>query len=99
MYMYVCVTGPDVWSLELFSTPTTLCIPNTVFGYQEAHRYNLEDGDVFAKKLENSLKNSDLGFDVWALYYYPNVRDVLIAKVASMHVTCTLLVACPCTVR
>ena len=102
--MCTCIIDPDGWSVELFSTPTTLCIPNTIFGYKETHQYTLEGDEVFSKKLENAMKNADLAFDVWALYYYPNVRDVLVAKVSQCaryfcplsfsYITCVILVMC-----
>lgn len=73
-------------NLKPFRTTTTLCVPDPVFGHTERHVL-LAPADVpIQKVLLSSLSCQGLGsgggvqFEVWCRYYYPNVRDQLVAK-------------------
>ncbi|CAJ1065156.1 LOW QUALITY PROTEIN: C2 domain-containing protein 3 [Xyrichtys novacula] len=73
-------------NLKEFRTTTTLCIPDPVFGHTETHVLLAPDGVPAQKLLLSSLSSQGLGggggvqFEVWCRYYYPNVRDQLVAK-------------------
>ncbi|KAI7800624.1 C2 domain-containing protein 3 isoform X2 [Triplophysa rosa] len=72
--------------LKAFRTETTLCVPDPVFGHTETHVL-LAPPDVPVQIiLLSSLANQGLRngggvqFEVWCRYYYPNVRDQLVAR-------------------
>ncbi|XP_061536890.1 C2 domain-containing protein 3 isoform X3 [Phycodurus eques] len=73
-------------NLKPFRTTTTLCVPDPVFGHTEAHALLAPEGVPIQKLLLSSLSSQGLGggggvhFEVWCRYYYPNVRDQLVAK-------------------
>nr|XP_055052061.1 LOW QUALITY PROTEIN: C2 domain-containing protein 3 [Misgurnus anguillicaudatus] len=72
--------------LKTYRTETTLCVPDPVFGHIETHVL-LSPPDVPVQRiLLSSLANQGLRngggvqFEVWCRYYYPNVRDQLVAR-------------------
>ncbi|TNN01658.1 hypothetical protein fugu_011040 [Takifugu bimaculatus] len=73
-------------NLKPFRTTTTLCVPDPVFGHTETHVLQAPDGMPVQRLLLSSLSGQGLGsgggvqFEVWCRYYYPNVRDQLVAK-------------------
>ncbi|XP_029302940.1 LOW QUALITY PROTEIN: C2 domain-containing protein 3 [Cottoperca gobio] len=73
-------------NLKLFRTTTTLCVPDPVFGHTETHVLLAPEGVPVQRLLLSSLSSQGLSsgggvqFDVWCRYYYPNVRDQLVAK-------------------
>lgn len=73
-------------NLEPFRTTTTLCVPDPVFGHTERHVLLAPEGVPIQKLLLSSLSFKGLSsgggvqFEVWCRYYYPNVRDQLVAK-------------------
>ncbi|XP_074496633.1 C2 domain-containing protein 3 isoform X2 [Sebastes fasciatus] len=73
-------------NLKLFRTTTTLCVPDPLFGHTETHVLLAPDGVPVQRLLLSSLSSEGLSsgggvqFDVWCRYYYPNVRDQLVAK-------------------
>ncbi|XP_070762183.1 C2 domain-containing protein 3 [Enoplosus armatus] len=73
-------------NLKLFRTTTTLCVPDPVFGHTETHVLLAPEGVPVQRLLLSSLsrqgQSSGRGvqFEVWCRYYYPNVRDQLVAK-------------------
>ncbi|KAJ8403874.1 hypothetical protein AAFF_G00347420 [Aldrovandia affinis] len=73
-------------SLRQFRTGTTLCVPDPVFGHSESHAL-LAPAGVPVQRLLLSCCSSQgpsarggIQFEVWCRYYYPNVRDQLVAK-------------------
>lgn len=73
-------------NLKPFRTTTTLCVPDPVFGHTETHVLLAPDGVPVQRLLLSSLSSRGLSsgggvqFEVWCRYYYPNVRDQLVAK-------------------
>ncbi|XP_072320538.1 C2 domain-containing protein 3 [Eucyclogobius newberryi] len=73
-------------NLKSFRTTTTLCIPDPLFGHTERHVLLAPEGVPIQKVLLSSLSCQGLSggggvqFEVWCRYYYPNVRDQLVAK-------------------
>ncbi|KAK2881256.1 hypothetical protein Q8A67_018524 [Cirrhinus molitorella] len=72
--------------LKAYRTETTLCVPDPVFGHNETHVL-LASPDVPVQRiLLNSLASQGMRngggvqFEVWCRYYYPNVRDQLVAR-------------------
>uniref|UniRef100_A0A3Q3GKW4 C2 domain containing 3 centriole elongation regulator n=1 Tax=Labrus bergylta TaxID=56723 RepID=A0A3Q3GKW4_9LABR len=62
-------------NLKVFRTTTTLCVPDPVFGHTETHVLLAPEGVPAQRLLLSSLSSQ-----VWCRYYYPNVRDQLVAK-------------------
>nr|XP_001337534.5 C2 domain-containing protein 3 [Danio rerio] len=72
--------------LKAFRSETTLCVPDPVFGHNETHVLLAPPDVPVQKLLLNSLAHQGLRggggvqFEVWCRYYYPNVRDQLVAR-------------------
>ncbi|NXU35839.1 C2CD3 protein, partial [Drymodes brunneopygia] len=72
-------------TLKPFRTATTLCIPDPIFN-DEHHHSLLVPADVPVQRLLVSAfmtpgaVGGGIQFEVWCRYYYPNVRDQLVAK-------------------
>ncbi|XP_053791648.1 C2 domain-containing protein 3 isoform X1 [Vidua chalybeata] len=75
----------DGITLKPFRTATTLCVPDPVFN-DEHHHSLLAPADVPVQRLLVSAfmapgaAGGGIQFEVWCRYYYPNVRDQLVAK-------------------
>ncbi|KAM6933309.1 C2 domain-containing protein 3 [Xenentodon cancila] len=73
-------------NLKPFRTTTTLCVPDPVFGHAETHVLVAPEGIPVQRLLLSSLSSQGLSsgggihFEVWCRYYYPNVRDQLVAR-------------------
>ncbi|XP_071352498.1 C2 domain-containing protein 3 isoform X2 [Trachinotus anak] len=73
-------------NLKLFRTTTTLCVPDPAFGHTETHVLLVPEGVPVQRLLLSFLSSQGLSsgggvqFEVWCRYYYPNVRDQLVAK-------------------
>nr|XP_019944006.1 PREDICTED: C2 domain-containing protein 3 [Paralichthys olivaceus] len=73
-------------NLKPFRTTTTLCVPDPEFGHTETHVLVVPEGVPVQRLLLSSLSSQGLcsgggvQFEVWCRYYYPNVRDQLVAK-------------------
>ncbi|KAM9358901.1 C2 domain-containing protein 3 [Symphorus nematophorus] len=73
-------------NLKPFRTTTTLCVPDPEFGHTETHVLLAPEGVPVQRLLLSSLSAQGLSsgggvqFEVWCRYYYPNVRDQLVAK-------------------
>ncbi|KAM9388373.1 C2 domain-containing protein 3 [Phaethornis superciliosus] len=71
--------------LKPFRTATTLCVPDPIFN-DEHHHSLLVPADVPVQKLLVSafmapgVAGGGIQFEVWCRYYYPNVRDQMVAK-------------------
>ncbi|KAL0973183.1 hypothetical protein UPYG_G00200030 [Umbra pygmaea] len=72
--------------LRQFRTATTLCVPDPVFSHSERHVLLAPVGVPVQRLLLSSFSSQGLAngggiqFEVWCRYYYPNVRDQLVAK-------------------
>ncbi|XP_058685796.1 C2 domain-containing protein 3 isoform X4 [Poecile atricapillus] len=75
----------DSITLKPFRTATTLCVPDPIFN-DEHHHSLLVPADVPVQRLLVSAfvapgaAGGGIQFEVWCRYYYPNVRDQLVAK-------------------
>ncbi|NXU17946.1 C2CD3 protein, partial [Pardalotus punctatus] len=75
----------DGITLKPFRTATTLCVPDPIFT-DEHHHSLLVPADVPVQRLLVSAfmapgeAGGGIQFEVWCRYYYPNVRDQLVAK-------------------
>ncbi|XP_040517813.1 C2 domain-containing protein 3 isoform X3 [Gallus gallus] len=75
----------DGIELKPFRTATTLCVPDPVFN-DEHHHSLLVPADVPVQRLLVSAfmapgaVGGGIQFEVWCRYYYPNVRDQMVAK-------------------
>uniref|UniRef100_A0A3Q3CPZ9 C2 domain containing 3 centriole elongation regulator n=1 Tax=Haplochromis burtoni TaxID=8153 RepID=A0A3Q3CPZ9_HAPBU len=92
-YSFPCQEGnsalnhiPTAVNLKPFRTTTTLCVPDPVFGHTETHVLLAPEGVPVQRLLLSSLSSQGLSsgggiqFEVWCRYYYPNVRDQLVAR-------------------
>ncbi|NXC49030.1 C2CD3 protein, partial [Penelope pileata] len=75
----------DGIKLKPFCTATTLCVPDPIFN-DEHHHSLLVPADVPVQRLLVSAfmapgaAGGGIQFEVWCRYYYPNVRDQMVAK-------------------
>ncbi|XP_068786907.1 C2 domain-containing protein 3 isoform X3 [Struthio camelus] len=75
----------DGIELKAFRTATTLCIPDPIFHDERRHSL-LVPADVPVQRLLVSafmapgMAGGGIQFEVWCRYYYPNVRDQMVAK-------------------
>nr|XP_056714805.1 C2 domain-containing protein 3 [Euleptes europaea] len=79
----VCESG---LRLKPFRSATTLCVPDPVFN-DERHHLLLVPADVPVQRLLlNAFSSQGLAggggiqFEIWCRYYYPNVRDQMVAR-------------------
>ena len=70
-------------SPKQFQTMTTLCTPDLLFNYYRRHTFCLSSKTQLSDLLLND-NISRVTFEVWARFYYPNVRDQLVAKVSEV---------------
>ncbi|XP_027758774.1 C2 domain-containing protein 3 isoform X4 [Empidonax traillii] len=75
----------DGIKLKPFRTATTLCVPDPIFN-DEHHHSLVVPADVPVQRLlvnvfmAPGVAGGGIQFEVWCRYYYPNVRDQLVAK-------------------
>ncbi|NXF55016.1 C2CD3 protein, partial [Oceanites oceanicus] len=75
----------DGIKLKPFRTATTLCVPDPVFN-DEHHHSLLVPADVPVQRflvsafMAPGAAGGGIQFEVWCRYYYPNVRDQMVAK-------------------
>uniref|UniRef100_A0A8C5TWG5 C2 domain containing 3 centriole elongation regulator n=1 Tax=Malurus cyaneus samueli TaxID=2593467 RepID=A0A8C5TWG5_9PASS len=75
----------DGISLKPFRTATTLCVPDPIF-HDEHHHSLLVPAHVPVQRLLGraftapGAAGRGMQFEVWCRYYYPNVRDQLVAR-------------------
>ncbi|KAI8520271.1 C2 domain-containing protein 3 [Branchiostoma belcheri] len=72
-------------SLKPHRTVTTLCVPDLTFHHTSRHRLQLPRGTPVQRELLTACAGVGGGaggipFEVWCRYYYPNIRDQIIAK-------------------
>ena len=76
-------------TLKSFRTATTLCVPDPQFGDVTRHRITLPEGTPVQREVLAACAGAGGGaggipFEIWCRYYYPNVRDQVIAKVSGV---------------
>ncbi|KAK6486427.1 C2 domain-containing protein 3-like [Huso huso] len=73
-------------SLRPFRTTTTLCVPDPVFNDSQSHTLVVPADVPVQRLLLNACSSQGLAggggiqFEVWCRYYYPNVRDQVVAR-------------------
>lgn len=78
--------------LKAYHTCTTLCVPDPSFQDTTRHSFVLPSGVPVQRYLLAAYSGSwtsmssipgsgSIAFELWRRYYYPNVRDQLVAKV------------------
>lgn len=69
-----------------YRTPTTLYMPNPSFSHMTTHLLSLPRdrpiGQALARACGQGM-SAQLGFELWRRFYFPNIRDQLLAKVRS----------------
>ncbi|KAM4846530.1 C2 domain-containing protein 3 isoform 2-T2 [Thomomys bottae] len=87
---YNVLKDPDFFengiTLKPFRTSTTLCVPDPVFN-SEHHHSLLLPTEVPVQRLllsaflsQGLVPEGGVQFEIWCRYYYPNVRDQMVAK-------------------
>ncbi|XP_077902788.1 C2 domain-containing protein 3 isoform X3 [Ictidomys tridecemlineatus] len=73
-------------SLKSFRTATTLCVPDPIFN-SEHHHSLLLPTEIPVQRLllsvfsaQGLVPGGGVQFEIWCRYYYPNVRDQMVAK-------------------
>uniref|UniRef100_A0A7N9IB60 C2 domain-containing protein 3 n=1 Tax=Macaca fascicularis TaxID=9541 RepID=A0A7N9IB60_MACFA len=73
-------------TLKPFRTATTLCVPDPIFN-SEHHHSLLLPAEVPVQRLllsafsaQGLVPGGGVQFEIWCRYYYPNVRDQMVAK-------------------
>ncbi|XP_013000759.1 C2 domain-containing protein 3 isoform X3 [Cavia porcellus] len=73
-------------TVKAFRTATTLCIPDPIFN-SEHHHTLLLPTEVPVQRLllsafsaHSLMPGGGVQFEIWCRYYYPNVRDQMVAK-------------------
>lgn len=74
-----------ILTLKAYRTSTTLCIPDPTFNESIKHRIRLNKNASIQREFLNTFSGVSGGvgsvpFEIWLRYYYPNVRDQIIAK-------------------
>ena len=73
--------GSEV-SLQPFRTDMTLCVPNPSFNHETRHTLVLPLAHPVQRAVMMACGSSGaIPFELWRRFYYPNIRDQLIAKV------------------
>lgn len=70
--------------LHPYRTGTTLCVPNPAFSHESRHALVVEGGEPVQKYFMAACGGGLGGvipFELWRRYYYPNIRDQLVARV------------------
>ena len=78
--------------LQPHRTPTTLCVPDPAFHDVTRHAFKLPQGFPVQRHLLAAFTGARLAatsvpgsggvpFELWRRYYYPNIRDQMVAKV------------------
>ena len=78
-------------SLQAVRTDMTLCVPNPAFSHEVSHSLVLPRGHLVQREILRTIgAGGGLGFELWRRFYYPNIRDQLIAK-ASIELLMSLI--------
>nr|CAB3226785.1 C2 domain-containing protein 3 [Phallusia mammillata] len=76
----------DAANLEAYRTDTSLCIPNLMFNFTKKHPVQPPHGVPVHRLILGACSGvgkhpgGGIPFEMWSRYYYPNVRDQLLAK-------------------
>ena len=71
--------------LQPFRTDMTLCVPNPTFSHDSRHSLTLPPSHPVQRAFITTCQPSGgVTFELWRRFYYPNIRDQLIAKVSEV---------------
>lgn len=75
-----------VCTLQPYCTETSLCVPEPTFDHTTKHTLTLNPEFPLQKVLIKACSsNGGVPFELWRRFYYPNIRDQLIAKVSAFQ--------------
>ena len=77
--------GVSEVTLQPCRTDMTLCVPNPTFAHETRHTLSLPPGHLVQRVIMTACGGSGIGgvpFELRRRFYYPNIRDQLIAKVS-----------------
>ena len=64
----------------------TLCVPNPTFDHETRHSLSLPLSHLVQRAIMTTCHSSGgVTFELWRRFYYPNIRDQLIAKVSESN--------------
>ena len=70
----------DDIELHPYRTNTALCTPDPSFSHETRHILTLPAETPVQKALMSSYRAGGMGIELWKRFYYPNIRDQLVAK-------------------
>ena len=73
--------------MQIYRTPTVLCMADPAFDYKVCHAFSLPQAQPIQHALLAVVPREGISFEVWKRYYYPNIRDQLIARVSLFWLT------------
>ena len=71
----------DDIELHPHRTNTALCTPDPSFSHETRHILTLPADTPVQKALMSCYRAGGMGIELWKRFYYPNIRDQLVAKV------------------
>lgn len=74
----------DDIELHPYRTSTTLCTPDPSFSHETKHILTLPVDTPVQKALMACYRAGGMGIELWKRFYYPNIRDQLVAKVPNL---------------
>lgn len=78
--------------LHPYRTSTSLCTPNPSFSHETRHIVTLPADIPVQKALMSCYRAGGMGIELWKRFYYPNIRDQLVAKVLDVLDTINKLI-------
>ncbi len=72
--------------LHRYRTNTTLCVPSPSFGHETRHTLPLPLDRPLHQELMAACRGAGgVAFELWRRFYYPNIRDQLVARVMTKN--------------
>ena len=70
--------------LHPYRTSTALCTPDPSFSHETRHTLILPADIPVQKALMSCYRAGGMSIELWKRFYYPNIRDQLVAKVTDL---------------
>lgn len=80
----IAVLSNDDIELYPYRTSTVLCTPDPSFSHEARHILILPVDVPVQKALMSCYRAGGMGIELWKRFYYPNIRDQLVAKVPDL---------------
>ena len=77
----IAVSSDDDIELHPYRTSTTLYTPDPSFSHETKHILSLPVSIPVQKALMGCYRANGMSIELWKRFYYPNIRDQLVAKV------------------